>query len=320
MLLRSMLYVPGNNVRMIIKAAILPSDAIILDLEDAVSFSDKETARIIVRDSVSNVKSSSGSYIFVRVNALTTQLTHEDINFVVRENLDGVILPKAEKKSEIENLDNLLERAEKTSRLNPGEVKIIPLIETAKGVMNVYEIASASKRVIAVAFGAGDYCRDLGKDVSYLSPEQTELLYARSRIVNESRAAGVQAIDTPFLGLLTDREGFTKETMMALHLGFKGKQIIHPAQIEFVNNTFTPPEEQVNYAKRLVEAFEKAQDQGLGAISFEGKMIDYMSYKQAKDLLNLSELITERKSRTQQVSSTMSLFRAICNWPNLKVR
>ncbi len=280
-------------MRMITKAATLPADAIILDLEDAVPLPDKETARIMIRDSIKGIK-LGGSYVFVRVNALTTNLTAEDLKFVAVEGLDGLMLAKTETKSDIVELDSMLEETEKGLGLEPRSLKVVPLIESAKGVINAYEIASASERIIAVAFGAGDYYRDLGRGASF-SPEQTELLYARSRIVNCSVAAGVQAIDTVFFGLLTDREGFMKETMLALQLGFKGKLLIHPTQIEPVNKAFSPSSDEAEYARRVVEAFEEAQARGLGAISFEGKMIDYMNYKQAKDLVRLVEFIAEEE-------------------------
>jgi len=304
--LRSMLYVPGNSMRMITKAATLTSDAIILDLEDAVALPDKATARIMVRDSIKAIK-SGGAYVFVRVNALTTNLTAEDLKLVVVKGLDGIMLAKTETKSDVAELDSMIEEAEKGSGLRPGTLTIVPLIESAKGVVNVYEIASASKRLVAVTFGAGDYYRDLGRAVSLLSPEETELLYARSQIVNGSRAAGVQAIDTPFFGLLTDRESFTKETTLALQLGFKGKQLIHPTQIEFVNKIFSPSVDEAEYSRRLVEAFEEAQARGLGAISFEGKMIDIMSYKQAKELVNFAE-ITAEKEKGGQLRPLLSQF------------
>lgn len=283
-------------MRMIAKAATLPADAIILDLEDAVPLPDKATARIMIRDSIKDVK-LGGSYVFVRVNALTTNLTAEDLKFVAVEGLDGLMLAKSETKSDIVELDSMLEETEKGGGLEPRSLKVVPLIESAKGVINAYEIASASERIIAVAFGAGDYYRDLGRGASF-SPEQTELLYARSRIVNCSVAAGVQAIDTVFFGLLTDREGFMKETMLALQLGFKGKLLIHPTQIEPVNKAFSPLPDEAEYARRVVEAFEEAQARGLGAISFEGKMIDYMNYKQAKDLVRLVEFIAEEEDES----------------------
>jgi len=198
-LLRSMLFVPGNSMRMIVKAASLAADAIILDLEDAVPLSEKETARIMIRDSVKVIK-FAGYYVFVRVNALSTNLTAEDLRSVCVEGLNGVMLPKTETKDDVVKLTRMLEEIEKGLKLEPGSLTVIPLIESAKGVMNSFEIASVSERVIAVAFEAGDYYRDLGRDVSSLSPEQTELLYARSQIVNSSQAAGIQAIDTPFWG------------------------------------------------------------------------------------------------------------------------
>jgi len=299
--LRSMLFVPGNSMRMITKAATLASDAIILDLEDAVPLPDKPTARIMIRDSINAIK-SGGAYIFVRVNALTTNLTAEDLLVVVK-GLDGIMLAKTETKSDVAELDGMIEEAEKGSGLKQESLKILPLVETAKGVVNVHEIASASERVIAVAFGAGDYYRDLGRNISFLSPEQTELLYARSQIVNGGVAAGVQTIDTPFFGLLTDREGFTKETILALQLGFRGKLLIHPTQIDIANKIFSPLQDEAEYARRAVEAFEEAQGGGLGAISFEGKMIDIMSYKQAKDLVSFIEVITEKERKRQQAPS-----------------
>lgn len=306
MLLRSMLFVPGSSMRMIVKAASLAADAIILDLEDAVPLSEKETARIMVRDSVKVIK-SAGYYVFVRVNALSTNLTADDLRFVCVEGLDGIMLAKTETRDDVVKLTRMLGETEKASRLEPGSLTIVPLIESAKGVMNSFKIASASERVIAVTFGAGDYYRDLGRDVSSLSPEQTELLYARSQIVNASQAAGIQAIDTPFLGLLTDRESFMKETNLASQLGFKGKLLIHPAQIEFVNKKFSPTQDETEYARGLVQAFEQAQARGLGATSFRGKMIDYMSYKQARSLLSLIELIAKREKK-RKCASFVSLF------------
>jgi citrate lyase subunit beta/citryl-CoA lyase len=301
-----MLFVPGNSMRMITKAAALASDAIILDLEDAVPLPDKRTARIMIRDSVKAIK-CGGAAIFVRVNALSTNLTAEDLKFVCVEDLDGIMLAKTETKADVVELAGMLEEAERGSGLELGSLTIVPLIESAKGVVKAYEIASASERVVAVAFGAGDYYRDLGRGVSFLSPEQIELLYARSQIVNGSRAAGVQAIDTPFFGLLTDREGFMTETVLALQLGFKGKLLIHPAQIDFVNKTFSPSPDEGAYSRRVVEAFEEAQAKGLGAISFEGKMIDIMSYRQAKDLVNFVEFIAEKENK-RQLAPAISLF------------
>jgi len=313
MVLRSMLFVPGNSMRMITKAATLPADAVILDLEDAVPLPDKETARVMSRDTIRVLK-STGAYVFVRINALTTGLAVEDVKLVAIDGLDGIVLPKAEAESDVVELDGMLAEMEKNKGLELGNFKIIPLVETAKGVVNAYEIASASKRIVAVGFGAGDYYRDLGRSVSYLSPEQTELLYARSQTVTASTATGVQPLDTVFFGLLTDMEGFTKEAMLALQLGFKGKFLIHPTQVEIVNKIFSPSLEEVAYASRVAAAFDEAQTKGLGAISLEGKMIDFMTYQQAKNLVNFADLIVKKEERRKQ-ASTVSLSQFFASAP-----
>jgi citrate lyase subunit beta/citryl-CoA lyase len=289
---------------MIVKAATLPTDAAIFDLEDALSLEDKETGRVIARDYIKLVK-KRGIHTFVRVNSMATGLTAEDLESVVVRDLDGIMLAKTETRSDVNQLCKILDKVEKHSGVTARSIKLIPLIESANGVLNSFRIASSSNRVIAVAFGAGDYCRDLGRDISTISKGEIELLYARSNIVNTSRAARVQAIDTPFLGSLTDREAFLSEVKLAVQLGFKGKQCIHPSQIENVNEMFSPTQEEVARAERIVQSFESAQAKGLGVISFEGKMVDKMTYRQAKDLLSTARLIkdkTENVTRTPYVS------------------
>ncbi len=296
MLLRSMLYFPANNVRLVVKAATLPLDAVIFDLEDAVSLDDKETARTLAGDYVSLIK-KRGKQTFVRLNSIGTGLTKEDLKSVVVKGLDGVILAKTESKSNVIRLAKMLDVAEKRSGLKPKSIKIMPLIENAKGVENSSAIATATDRILALAFGAGDYYRDLGRDVTTISEEENELLYARSRIVNTATAAGIKAIDTPFLGSIVDKAAFLREVKLAVRLGFKGKQCVHPSQIEPINELFSPRPEDVNRAIRLVEAFDKAQQRGVAAISFEGKMVDIMTYRQAKDLIATNQVI-ERKGET----------------------
>lgn len=296
MLLRSMLYFPANNVRLVVKAATLPVDAVIFDLEDAVSLDDKETARTLAGDYVSLIK-KRGKQTFVRLNSIGTGLTKEDLKSVVVKGLDGVILAKTESKSNAIRVAKMLDVAEKRSGLKPKSIKIMPLIESAKGVENSSAIATATDRILALAFGAGDYYRDLGRDVTTISEEEDELLYARSRIVNTATAAGIKAIDTPFLGSIVDKAAFLREVKLAVRLGFKGKQCVHPSQIEPINELFSPRPEDVNRAIRLVEAFDKAQQRGVAAISFEGKMVDIMTYRQAKDLIASNQVI-ERKGET----------------------
>lgn len=287
---------------MVVKAATLPVDAAIFDLEDAVSLDDKETARILAKNYVMLIK-RRGIHTFVRINSVGTGLMMEDLRSVVVKGLDGVMLAKTETGSDVTRVAKMLSLVEKRSRLAPKSVKLMPLIESARGVENSFDIATASDRIVGVAFGAGDYYRDLGRDVSTVSEEENELLYARSRIVNTGRAAGVQAIDTPFLGLLVDREAFLREVKLAVRLGFKGKQCVHPSQIESINEFFSPTREEVNRAMRIVDAFGQAQRRGLAAISFEGKMVDIMTYRQAKDVMAANQVIEEKRERMTRMES-----------------
>jgi citrate lyase subunit beta/citryl-CoA lyase len=293
--LRSMLFVPGNSMRMIHKAKTLNADAIIFDLEDAVTMADKETARMFIKDSLHMIK-ESGADTYVRVNSLATDLYLEDLDAVIRKDLDGIMMPKAESAEDVRKLEKHLLRMEAKRGLNKGSIAILPLIESAKGVHYAYEIASASKRTVAIAFGAADFSRDMGRAYALLSKDQTELLYARSRIAVAARVANVLSIDTPFLGLLVDKEGLVREARQALQLGFKGKLLIHPTQIEPINEVFSPSPKEIDYARRVVEAFKEAEARGLGAISFEGRMIDYATYRQSQELLSIAETIEKKKS------------------------
>lgn len=290
-LLRTMLFTPGNNMRMIQKAGTLGADAIILDLEDAVPMADKETARIFVRDSIGDL-SVKGPDVLVRVNALITGLAEEDLEWVVQKGLVGTVVPKVESKDDLVKVARLMDQQEKKG-IEPGSLALVPILETAGGVLNAYEIATASQRVIAVAFGAIDFARDMGIS---LSREGTELLYARSRVAMSARAAGVQAIDTPWIDI-ADKEGLVQEAKMARQLGFRGKLLIHPSQIEPINTVFSPSESEVEYGKKVVEAFQRAEARGLGAISLEGKMIDIANFRQAEEVLSLAEAIAQKERR-----------------------
>lgn len=291
-LLRTMLFTPGNNMRMIQKAGTLGADAIILDLEDAVPMADKETARIFVRDSIGDL-SVKGPDVLVRVNALITGLAEEDLEWVVQKGLVGTVVPKVESKDDLVKVARLMDQQEKKKGIEPGSLALVPILETAGGVLNAYEIATASQRVIAVAFGAIDFARDMGIS---LSREGTELLYARSRVAMSARAAGVQAIDTPWIDI-ADKEGLVQEAKMARQLGFRGKLLIHPSQIEPINTVFSPSESEVEYGKKVVEAFQRAEARGLGAISLEGKMIDIANFRQAEEVLSLAEAIAQKERR-----------------------
>lgn len=291
-----MLFTPGNNWRMIQKTGSLPADAIILDLEDAVPMVEKETARIFSKDGIPVIK-AEGPDVFIRVNAMTTGLTAQDLKATISEGLDGIVLPKTESKEDVLKTEKLIEEAEKEKKLEQDSITIIPILETAKGIIHAYEIATASSRVIAISFGAVDFTRDMGTTIS---KEGTELFFARSQIAIAARATGIQAIDTPWIDL-ADEEGLIKDSKLARQLGFRGKLLIHPDQIEAVNKVFSPTKEEIEYAKRVVEAFKEAEARGMGAVSLEGKMIDIASHRDAKDFLLLVDAINEKEKKRKSM-------------------
>ena len=300
--LRSMLYIPANSWRLIIKGVSESEDAVILDLEDAVPIEEKETGRIFARDSISMFK-DVGIDVFVRVNSMGTGLTKEDISYVVVKGLDGIMLPKTETKEDIVGLDQLLGEEEKRKGLESNSTKIIPLVESPKGVQYIFDIVSASSRIIGVSFGAGDFLREMGVGfaITRLSFEEYYplILYARSRISQAAKIAGIEAIDTPFFGLLIDIKGLIKESEEVNMLGFTGKQVIHPRHVEPVNRVFAPSEGDIDYAKSVVAAYEEAKAKGLGAASFRGRMIDYAVYRMGIDMLSKAEAIA-KKSATRR--------------------
>jgi citrate lyase subunit beta/citryl-CoA lyase len=289
-----MLFTPGNNRRMIQKAGPLGADAIILDLEDAVPMAEKKTARAVVKDSVEQV-AAGGSQVFVRVNALITGLTTEDLRWVTQPGLAGVVLPKVESREDVLETTRLMVQLEREKGIEPGSLTLMPQLETATGVLDAREIATASKRIIALNFGSLDFTRDMGTTPSL---EGTEVFYARSYIAVVARAARVMAIDTPWIDI-ADREGLVEEAKMARQLGFQGKLLIHPSQIEPVHQVFSPSEDEVAYARRVVEAFREAEAQGVGAISLDGRMIDVANARQAEELIARAEATARRKTSRQ---------------------
>lgn len=298
-ILRSMLYIPANGWRMIIRGVSELEDAVILDLEDAVPIGEKETGRVFARDSVPMFKDAEID-VFVRVNSMGTGLTEEDISYVMVKGLDGIMLPKTEKKDDIIRLDQFLTEEEERKGLESNCIDIIALVESPGGVQNIFDIVSASSRIVGVSFGAGDFLREMGVGfaITRLSFEEYYplILYARSRISQAAKIAGIEAIDTPFFGLLIDTKGLTNESEKVKMLGFTGKQLIHPRHIGPVNKVFTPSEEDVGYAKSIVGSYEEAKAKGLGAASFGGRMIDYAMYKMGMDLILKAEAIAKKEA------------------------
>jgi citrate lyase subunit beta / citryl-CoA lyase len=301
--LRTMLFVPANSWRMITTAATEGGDAVILDLEDACPITEKETGRVFARDSIPVLK-EKGMDVFVRVNSFETGLAEKDIDYVVVKDLDGIMLPKAESKEDILKLDQLLKVEEERKGLALNSVGILPLLESPKGISAVSEIISGSQRVMGVSFGAGDYSREIGvgMGVTSLSPEEYFLMasHPRSCIALAARTAGILAIDAPFFGLVIDIDGLVKEVRKVKLMGFTGKLLVHPRHVDPVNQVFSPSKEEIDFARRVIKAYEEAKAKGLGATSLGGRMIDYGSYRRALNLLSIAEKISEGEKRKSQ--------------------
>ncbi len=288
-LLRTMLFVPGNRAKMIEKAKGVEADALIFDLEDAVPPAEKPTARRMVREAI-----DSGDYrrfkIFVRVNALTTNLLPEDLQAIVGPNLYGIVLPKAEYRAGVEKVHLMLREREQQLGLPAGHTRILPIIETVRGVLNVPEIAGCNERLIGLSFGAEDFATDLGVE---RSREGTEGRYPLTQIALYARLTDVTAVDSVFSDV-NDDEGLEENAKLAKQLGFRGKFVIHPRQIEMVNRIFTPSEQEIEYARQVVAAYDEAEARGEASVAVNGKMVDIPIAERARSLLSLAEAISRR--------------------------
>lgn len=280
---RSMLFAPGDHERKVAKVFDAGADAVILDLEDAVADSQKAATRALVRDALQRPRTCLG---YVRVNGFKTEFCHGDIDAVVGPGLDGVVLPMAESPDQIKTVDWLLTQLERDRGLAPGAVDLIPLVETAVGHKALGALAEASPRVKRLAFGAGDYTLDLGMRWSL---GETELAAARAAFVMESRAAGLEApVDTVFIHL-NEEAAFQASAETARDLGFQGKLCIHPKQIAPAHAVFTPSPAEVDYARKVIAAFEAAEAAGSASIQVEGYFVDYPIYEKARRTVALAD-------------------------------
>ena len=287
--LRTLLSVPGNRPGMIQKALDLPADVIILDLEDSVPLSEKPSARDTVRQSVVQM-AQAGQRIFVRINSLASGIAHDDLEAIIVPGIGGINQPKPSSAADVKEVAAAIERLESERGIETGHINILPWVETASGILNAYDIATASPRVTGIIFGAEDFALDTGM---LRTEEGGELLFPRTMVVIAARAAGIGAIDTPYNNF-KDEAGLVREAKLARGLGFDGKFLIHPGQIEPVNRIFTPSEEEVKRARAIVDAFEAAEAEGIGATSLDGKMIDTPIAGQARRLLELAAAIEKR--------------------------
>ncbi len=277
--LRSLLFAPGNHARRVEKALGLPADGVILDLEDAVAISEKSATRAVVTQALQAPRTGK---LFVRVNALGTEWCHGDLLAVAQAGLDGIVLPKAEHAHELVTADWLIGNLERERGLRNGGIDLIPIIETALGVSRLSDICRSGTRVRRIAFGAGDFTLDMGM---LWSRTETELLPHRAACVMHSRAAGLEPpIDTVWADL-RDPEGYLLSAKHAAALGFQGKMCIHPDQVAGANAAFTPDDAAIARARRIVEAFDKAEAAGLASIQLDGQFIDYPIVQRARHVL-----------------------------------
>lgn len=281
---RTRLYIPGSQPDLMLNAGLFGSDSIILDLEDSVFPSQKFESRILVRHMLENASTFfNNEELIVRINPINGPFGKDDINEIVPALPHVLLIPKCECSSDVTKVEQLINKIEDSSGINT-EIKLMPIIETGKGVVNSAAIASASSRNVALCFGAEDYTNDLG---IALTREGRETYFARQQIILAARAAGIQATDTVFSDL-GDEEGLFASALEAKSLGFVGKGIIHPRQIEPVHRAFSPTEEELEQAKKIIVSLEEARERGSGVASLGSKMIDAPVARRAQKIIDLA--------------------------------
>jgi citrate lyase subunit beta/citryl-CoA lyase len=288
-LLRSLIFVPGNRANMLERALSFNADIIMVDLEDSVPPAEKANARDMAREWVPRLH-NEGKRVMVRVNSLDTGLTLDELAAVISPSLHGISIGKAELVWDLQEIDRIIAPLEYASGLGPGGTKVIPWIENARAVMNVQQMAAASPRILAIAFGAEDYTNDMGIQ---RTDSGQEVYVPRATVAIAARAAGVASLDGPYVAF-RNPEGLQQDAQLARQMGYNGKFAIHPSQIDIINETFSPRPEDVEYARQVVAAWEQAEAAGRGSLDLNGKMVDVPVVKRAQNLLSLVEAINQQ--------------------------
>lgn len=281
---RSMLFVPGSNAAMLSNSFIYQPDAIMFDLEDAVALKEKDSARLLVAHALQHPLYQEMETI-VRINPLESEFGLLDLNAVVRAGVNIVRMPKTERAEEVIALDQAITEIEQACGREVGSTKILAAIESALGITQANHIATASSRLIGIALGAEDYVRSLKTE---RSADGIELLFARCSILQAARATGIQAFDTVYSNV-DDEAGFLQEAGLIKQLGFDGKSLINPRQIELLHHLFSPTQKEVDHANKIIAAAQVAEQQGLGVVSLNGKMIDAPIIERAKLVLQRAQ-------------------------------
>jgi citrate lyase subunit beta/citryl-CoA lyase len=284
LVMRSILFVPANRPNMVARAHQTPADVILLDLEDSVPASEKEAARTGLAQNIDSLK-AAGKTVHVRVNGMETGLTRDDLAAAVRPGLDGLVLPKAEAARDIRQADVMIREQEMRNQVKPGSVLLFPHVESARGLLRCEEIAQASSRIAGMSLGGEDYVASLGV------PRSTEALeYARRVVINVCSAYGLLPLDVIYPAI-NDPEGLAAEAAYDRAIGFKGKYVIHPGQVELVNRAFLPREDELQAARRAIEAFDAAVARGEASVQVDGSMVDIPVAKRARDLVAYADAI-----------------------------
>lgn len=266
---RTMMFVPGNNPAMVKDAGIYGADSIMLDLEDAVSLTEKDAARMFVYNAIKTVD-FGGAEIVVRINGQDTPFYDEDVKAMVKAGVDVIRLPKTESAAMIKKLVSDMEKAEQEYGVEKGSIGVMAAIESAKGVLNAPEIATSTPLMMGLAVSGEDYTADMH---THRYPDGRELEFARNMVLQAARAADVYAFDTVFSNM-NDTEGFYRETNYIYELGYDGKSLVNPRQIPMVNKVFNPTKDEIENAQAVQNAIREAKAKGSGVISMNGKMVD----------------------------------------------
>ena len=277
---RALLYMPGDDRHKIEKSTTLGVDCICMDMEDGVAVTRKVEARAVIAQAMKELDFGTSERC-IRINSIGSGVEKYDLAAALATNPDSIVVPKIETPEQVKWISEHIETYELSSNLNVGSIRLLIGLETAKGILNLKEIAEADKRLEAIIFGAEDYAASVG---ATRTKEATEVLYARSAVVTACAANDLQAIDMVYIDF-RDTEGLRTEAQQGAGFGFSGKQVIHPNQIAPVQEAFTPSDEEIAYAQRVVETFMTSQKEGKGAYALDGKMIDMPLLKNAQKVL-----------------------------------
>jgi citrate lyase subunit beta/citryl-CoA lyase len=289
---RTMMFVPGNNPGMLINAGIYGADTIIFDLEDSVALSEKDAARHLVYNAMKSINYSCE--VAVRINHISTPFGYKDLETILAVKPDLIRLPKAETAADIEEIDEIITAAEIKYGFLPGSINMMAAIETAKGIRNAYSIAAASPRMVALAIGGEDYLADLQTS---RTKDGKEFFAGRGQLILAAREAGIHAIDTVF-GDVNNEEDFIAETIRIKEMGFDGKSVVNPRQINIVHEIYTPTEKEIDHAQRVIAAYEESLARKSGVVSLNGKMIDIPVVKRAQRTLGYANAVGKNERGT----------------------